>query len=214
MRVALLLRSVVDVIVEGKITAEEGVDEVLQTLIDLKTVANPVLRINCLDARFQGKIGFAQGGFILGAKIDETGELGYPAVRRLLMVRNGNYAILDPEKQVVQDINQTLWIDAEKVIQVLPDLPQSPESLVGAHPSAATTTLVSDRYEEPPPVTRRPAERASVGGVNSRARQFDASDWRRRYAILFGLAVILIMLVAGYMYFGDQIWALIHTFIK
>ncbi|PWT98812.1 MAG: hypothetical protein C5B53_06230 [Candidatus Melainabacteria bacterium] len=203
-----------DVIVEGKITAEEGVDEVLQTIIDLKTVANPVLRINCLDARFQGKIGFAQGGFILGAKIDETGELGYPAVRRLLMVRNGNYAILDPEKQVVQDINQTLWLDAEKVIQVLPDMPQLPDGLVGAHPSAATTTLVYDRYEEPSPVVRRPAERASVGGVNSKARQFNPSDWRRRYAMLIGLALILIILAAAYMYYGDQILALLHTFIK
>jgi hypothetical protein len=201
----------VDVIVEGKITNEEGLDEVLQTIIDLKTVVSPVLRINCLDSRIQGKIGFAQGGFILGAKIEETGELGYPAVRRLLLIRNGNYAILDPEKQVVPDINQTLWLDAGKVIKVLPDLPQSPESLLSGHAPAAQPFAPPVSIEELTSISRRPPEKASVSGVNSKARQFDSAGWRRRYAMIIIFAAI-IGAGAAIMQYRDRIWPYLQSF--
>jgi hypothetical protein len=201
----------VDVIIEGKITPEEGIAEVLQTLIDLKTVAYPVLRINCTDSRFQGKIGFAQGGFLLGAKVEETGELGYPAVRKLLLVRNGNYAILDPEKQIVLDVNQSLWIDLEKILQVLPDLPASPEGLLSPHASTATTTLVADRFEEAAATSKKASEKASVSGVNSKTRQFDPAHSRRRYAILFLWAVVIMVSSAAFVHYSDVIWSTIHT---
>ena len=126
-------------------------------------------------------------------------------MRRLLMIQNGNYAILDPEKQVVPDINQTLWLDAGKVIKVLPDLPESPTSLLSGHSPAAQSTAFVEQLEESASVSRRPQERASVSGVNSKARQFDSSNWRRRYGMIIVLAVILAAVAAGVMQFGDRI---------
>lgn len=205
-----------DVIVEGKINQEEGIDEVLQTIINLKTVPEPVLRINCLDNRFQGKIGFSQGGYILGGKIDETGETGYAAVRRLLLVRNGNYAVLDPERQLVQDVNQSLWIDAEKIIYLLPDLPEIADSLLPATPpSIATTTLVAaEQAKELAPMARRPTEKATVSGVNSKARQFVVESWRFRYATIFMWVVILLFVGFGLLQYGDRIVPYLQSLIK
>ena len=85
-----------DIVIEGKITPDEGLGEVIQTVLDLKNVPNAVLRITSSQGDLQGRIGFAQGGFILGGKISSPEETGYPALRKLLSILNGTYAILDP----------------------------------------------------------------------------------------------------------------------
>jgi hypothetical protein len=204
----------VDVIVEGKITAEEAMHEVVQTVVDLKTVDTPVLRINCLDERFQGKIVFAQGGYILGGKIDETGEIGYAAVRKLLLVHNGNYAILDPEKQALADLNQNLWIDAEKVISLLPKLPESPDGLLSPNASAATATLSGDQFADAVPTMKRTQEKPTVRGINSKARQFIVENWRFRYAMIVLWAIILLLLTGVIIQYGDRLKPYLQAVIK
>ena len=180
-----------DVIVEGKITAEEGMDEVLQTVIDLKSVANPILRVNCLDERIQGKIAFGQGGFILGGKIEETGEVGFPAIRRLLLVQNGNYAILDPGRQQFPDINQTLWIEAARLIQLMPNLPETMEVLLGGKSAAAKPIPV----EVPAAVTTKKApQRTNIQEIDSRARRFDSSTAAYRYTVAFIWTIFVLLL--------------------
>ncbi len=123
-----------DVIVEGKITPEEGIDEVIQTVIDLKDVNNAILRVTCSDSDIQGRVAFSQGGYILGGQVAESGETGYAAVKKLLEVRKGNYAILDPGHTYVPEVNQSLWIKGEKVIDRLPTLPESVDDLLDANP--------------------------------------------------------------------------------
>ncbi|MBZ0188958.1 MAG: hypothetical protein K8F91_22125, partial [Candidatus Obscuribacterales bacterium] len=116
-----------DVIIEGKINSEEGVDEVLRTCAEIKSVKTPILRINDNLSELQGRIAFSQGGYIIGAKVSATGEVGYEAVRKLLMVSEGNYAILDPLRKHIAEVNQSLWIKVDKLVPLLPNLPESPE---------------------------------------------------------------------------------------
>jgi hypothetical protein len=124
----------VDVIIEGKITREEGVDEVLKTCAEIKSVKTPILRINDGASELQGQIAFSQGGYIIGGKINQTGEIGYPAVRRLLMVSEGNYAILDPLRKHITDVNQSLWLKIDKLVPLLPNLPENPDGLLDKQP--------------------------------------------------------------------------------
>jgi hypothetical protein len=117
----------VDVVIEGKITPEEGMSEIVQMVVDLKTVSNPVLRVSSAGS-LEGKIGFGRGGtFIIGGKVTASDETGYPAVRKLLAIKEGTFAILDPGRTQLADVNQTLWLKSQKVLQFLPNLPESPE---------------------------------------------------------------------------------------
>ena len=107
----------VDVVVEGKITPEEGMDEVLQTMVDMKSLVHGILRVTCGETSVNGRIGFAHDGYILGAKVNVTNETGYEALRKLLSITQGNYAVLDAaDQQQHSELNQTLWIKAQKII--------------------------------------------------------------------------------------------------
>ena len=122
-----------DIVIEGKITADEGIKDILQTVTNLKSVYNVILRINSADNSIEGKIAFSQGGYILGGRLS-TDECGYEAVRKLLTVTEGNYAVLDPGCTAITDINQTLWLDTSRIVKMLPDLPPSSEALSDASP--------------------------------------------------------------------------------
>nr|MBP9093988.1 hypothetical protein [bacterium] len=98
-----------DVITEGTINQDEPVADVVNAVVAIKTCQTPILRINDNQSDLQGRLLFSAGGFIIGARINVTGESGYGAVRKLLMVTDGNYAILDPMRKSTNELNQALW---------------------------------------------------------------------------------------------------------
>lgn len=136
-----------DVIIEGKITSEEGVDEVLKTCAEIKSVKTPILRINDNGSELQGQIAFSQGGYIIGGKVNQTGEVGYAAVRKLLMIHDGNYAILDPLRKHITDVNQSLWIKVDKLVPLLPNLPESPEGLLDKQPEVVSSSHKANQVD-------------------------------------------------------------------
>ncbi len=154
-----------DVIIEGRITSEEGMDEVLRTCAEIKTVKTPILRINDNESELQGRIAFSQGGYIVGAMISETGETGYDAVRKLLMIENGNYAILDPLRRHISDINQSLWIKIERLVPLLPNLPVNPEGLVDTPPEIVSGSLKSGQVDIQSKMKTAEMDRPSTSGA-------------------------------------------------
>lgn len=127
-----------DVIVEGSINQDESMADVITSVVGIKSCQTPILRINDNQSELQGRLLFSAGGFILGAKINATGETGYSAVRKLLLVSDGNYAILDPVRKPTTELNQGLWLATAKLVPMLPNLPEAPKSLVDAHPERIT----------------------------------------------------------------------------
>ncbi len=193
-----------DIIIEGKITPEEGMSEVIQTVIDLKNLANPILRISSSDSDLQGRVSFSSG-HILGGRINNSDETGYPAIRKLLSITDGNYAILDPGRQHITDVNQTLWIEANKVVQMLPNLPQTPEVLMDLNaeynaeikPRIANMDLKAGKVDD--------GEKPTVTDVKSKTRSFDQSTWF--FFKLFLWAVGTLIVSAVVMVYSDQIYA-------
>lgn len=203
-----------DVIIEGQITESEGMDEVLQTVAELKSVQTPILRINEEGTDLQGRIAFSQGGYIIGAKVNITNEVGYPALRKLLLVKTGNYAILDPLRRSIAELNQSLWIKAEKLVDLLPNLPDTPDGLMDAHPierevgSVARpktgqidlTVPLEKEFNEQGEQINKPPTQVST---KAKARKFDLGVWR---AMKFVLAAVLTIAVAFGATYAVQHW--------
>ncbi len=200
-----------DVIIEGKITRDEGVDEVLKTCAEIKSVKTPILRINDSASELQGQIAFSQGGYIIGAKINQTNEIGYPAVRKLLMISDGNYAILDPLRKHITDVNQSLWLKIDKIVPLLPNLPENPDGLLDKQPEVehsvksgqydiasglvglSESNKIQDAVAAPPVVTS-----AKV----SKSRKLNLGFWRVFRASML-LTAGFTAILAGFTYYRE-----------
>lgn len=196
-----------DVIIEGKITKDSKMDEILRTCTEIKSV-NPILRINDNESSLQGRIGLSQGGYIIGGKVPDTGEIGYEAIRKLLAVVDGNYAILDPGNKHFGDVNQSLWLKVDKILPLLPDLPDKSDGLVDKHPqeelrkSAEHQSLHSTLESKKTVVEDEPTGKSDSQPVTvdatSPSRKIDMGNWRlfrwslvvvAFFAVVLGLAV-------------------------
>ncbi|MBX9939686.1 MAG: hypothetical protein K2Y32_10550 [Candidatus Obscuribacterales bacterium] len=209
-----------DVIIEGQIgkgDQDEKMSDLISTMVELKNCATPVLRINEQNSDLSGRILFSQGGFILGAKLGMTGESGYEAVRKLLAIEVGNYAILDPARKPTTELNQALWLSADRVQTALPNLPQSPDSLIdkpdsdgnrGAYPRsktgqidlagqiAAMTSPKSDSEIEALMKGRSGPEQRQTTAANSASRRYNQSNWRLvKFVLQMGLGLGLCYLM-------------------
>ena len=206
-----------DVIVEGKITSEEPMKDVIETLADLKNFPHLVLRVSASEAELEGRIAFSHGGYILGGRINNSDESGYAAIQKLLSIKAGNYAILDPGRQQIADINQTLWILSDRVKERLPDLPKTPAGLFDADPVHALEreksspelsdmSSVTDISEFAHGLLKQPvqevAAKSTIHNIKGKARSFNRGAWffiQSTLFVLFCLVVIvLIILMSGY----------------
>jgi len=194
----------VDIVVEGKIDPEGGMREVLETILRLKSVQNGLLRISSNDRTLSGRIAFSQNGYILGGRVDDPGEIGYQAIRKLLSVKDGNYAVLDGGRTHVPEVNQTLWISVEQILPILSDLPEALDQFIegnlGALPSLERTktghiNLYSKEWKD----RADPA----TSDVQSKARQFDRVNWRT--TIMFLWCIVILALTTLVLQFWDYI---------
>jgi hypothetical protein len=213
-----------DVIVEGSINQDESMAEVINSVVAIKSCQTPILRINDNQSELQGRLLFSAGGFILGAKINATGESGYSAVRKLLLVSDGNYAILDPVRKPTAELNQGLWLATAKLVPMLPNLPEAPKTLVDPHPERITESAarpktgqldlaphmsaVNAPKDQPLvdpsiPTTVEKEDRQTVGSKQA-SRKYNEGRWRTiKFMIqVFGslLVTVLIMQNSDYMY--------------
>jgi hypothetical protein len=133
----------VDVIIEGQINSqEESIEEVVTSVAALKTCQTPILRLTDETSELQGRILFSQGGFLLGGKVNVTGETGYEAIKQLLTIKKGNYAVLDPGRRSTADLNQGLWLNYDKILEQLSNLLQEADKIVDLPPERINDSAV------------------------------------------------------------------------
>lgn len=118
-----------DVVFEGRLTEEVQLKDVLLKILEKRPSGNLLLRVATAARDCDGKICVVDGRFITAAIVSNTRENGYPAVRRLLSIQNGNFACLRPSADDSLSIPYSLNIELEKVIPLVPDLPESPNGL-------------------------------------------------------------------------------------
>jgi len=193
----------VDIVLEGKIDPQEGMGEVLETVLQLKSINNAILRLSSSDNVVSGRVAFSQNGYILGGRLDESGETGYPAIRKLFSIKDGNYAVLDVGRTHVPEVNQTLWIKAEYLLPVLSNLPESPDGIIEGNreileKEKAKTGHINLRTKE-----WKEAPGPATVDVQSKARKFDVGAWRSTIMLLWCL--VLVAITACAVQYWDQI---------
>ncbi len=191
-----------DIIIEGILTKEEGMSDLLETIIHLKTVPNALLRISSKEEHLKGRIGFGPGGYVLGGCIDDTGELGYTAIKKLLSIRSGNYAVLDTGRDHPPEINQTLWIKGEKILEIWPNLPETPEPLLDVN----SNLLSALQSPISPKITTSDREQ-SISRVRFTAIEVEKKNphRKRNLSILLSTIVIMLLVLLVVVIFSDKI---------
>ncbi len=106
-------------VLEGQISDDQDLREVLEIVLNVKDVQNGVLRITCNE--FNGRIGIFCGRYITGAKVSSTDETGEEALKKLLTVQKGNFAFLDAKGQDISDLKQSLSIEIDRLLELLPN---------------------------------------------------------------------------------------------
>ena len=191
-----------DIIIEGLLTEDDSMNDLLETIIHLKTVPNALLRLSSPEGHLKGRIGFGAGGYILGGCVDDTGELGYTAVRKLLTIKSGNYAVLDTGRELMPEVNQTLWLKGEKVLELLPLLPETPDSLLDVNSNTLTA------LQGPVPAKSTKVDREhSISRARFTAIQVEKSNpqQKRNIAILLSSVLLILLLMLLIILFSDQI---------
>lgn len=221
-----------DVILEGQINQDEPMVDIISSVVAIKSCNTPILRVNDANSELQGRLLFSQGGYIVGAKINVTGETGYSAVRKLLLVTEGNYAILDPARKATNDLNQALWLATSKLIPMLPNLPEAPEQVLDQAPERITESAArpktgqidlapimaavaapKDEVKLDPAIPRSIIEehRQTVA-AKAPSRKFNESRWRTmRFIIQVGGSLAVAALI---MFQSDTVFSMVYNGFK
>ena len=103
--------------------------DVLKSVIGVENQPFGVLRISSPSLNLNGRLAISGGNFIVGAAIIDGSETGYDAVRRLLQIREGNFAYLDTAGKRPDDFDEALYLSLSKLVSRLPDLPETAAEL-------------------------------------------------------------------------------------
>ena len=177
--------------------------DLLETIIHLKTVPHALLRISATDNSLKGRVGFGPGGYILGGYLDDTNEIGYSAIKKLLTIKSGNYAVLDTGLEHSSEVNQTLWIKGEKILEVWPNLPDSPDKLLDVN--GDLSNIVQDDTQ-----TKFPADEKeqSISRVRFTAIEIDKKKpygYKKELAIILSSTILILLILLFLILFGNKI---------
>ncbi len=70
--------------------------------------------------KIEGEIGVFHGIFLTGGKINGSSETGYPAIKRLMEVEEGNFNYYDYSEHGLADLDQSLKLCITQMINLMP----------------------------------------------------------------------------------------------
>src|SRR4030095_3489271 len=100
-----------EVVFQGRLTSEQDLRDVLNDLLALTTGELGILRISSSSNKLSGRLVIHRRQSVIGAQIPDTGESGYPALRKLLSVRQGSFAYVDLEGQPLKPEDENVKVE-------------------------------------------------------------------------------------------------------
>jgi hypothetical protein len=118
-------------VTQGKISASRTPREMLYSILKLKKVAIGLLRMT--TGSVEGEILICNATFVVGARLKNSNQIGYKAIRKLLMIKEGKFEYLDMGDAQLADVDQGLKVRLTQLINKLPELPSNYDELAGAN---------------------------------------------------------------------------------
>jgi len=179
-----------DVLFEGNIKEETDMSRVMQSIMQQTADKPSILRITSSPLAVNGKIAVMKGGYIIGAR-ESNGDTRYNALRKLLAVKNGSYAVLNADPDEFTKMDQQVLV---KVERLLPHLPSITTLTDGIFDSWAQSDRPLIPELQPPPVVLK----EHVTKQMSKPARFDRFlYWERMSEKFLGVFLWLIFILIG-----------------
>lgn len=118
-----------DLIFEGRLSDQIAMKDILLRIKSEPTPGMKILRINRQRDGLVGKIAFDGGKYVTAASVVDSIETGYTALRLLLSVSDGNFALLNAKPGDSIELQPNLHIEIDQLLKSMPHLPDSPNKL-------------------------------------------------------------------------------------
>ncbi len=114
-----------NIISEGTLSYEHRIANILTTVRQQSSSGLILLGLSSLDLQTDGIISIRDSRFITGAISNTDGLTGYSALKRLLSLAVGTYTLSQLDANQLADFDQDINIDLDRVIAVVPSLPEN-----------------------------------------------------------------------------------------
>ncbi len=118
-----------DLIFEGRLSDQIAMKDVLMRVKSEPTPGMKILRINRQRDGLCGKIAIDGGKYVTAASVVDSVETGYMALRLLLSVSDGNFALLNAKPGDSIELQPNLHIEIDMLLKTMPNLPDNPTKL-------------------------------------------------------------------------------------
>lgn len=178
----------------GKIWQNRRTREVLWTLLKMQKIESGVLVINSTKPKMEGEIGVHHGIFLTGAKINNSPDKGYPAMKRLLEIEEGTFNYYDYSEHGLGELEQDLKLRITQIINLMPNLPVNLEAAMGKN------TLNRIRAMDPTGATAKEDEYKVDQAVAEQLRAIDEKTMNVRALIFWGIFLVVSSIAAVLFY--------------
>ncbi len=118
-----------DLIFEGRLSDQIAMKDVLMRVKNVPVPGLKILRIMRQRDGLNGKIAIDGGRYVTAASVVDSVETGYTALRLLLSIDEGNFALLNAKHGDSIELQPNLHIELDQLIQTMPHLPDNPTKL-------------------------------------------------------------------------------------
>ncbi len=118
-----------DLIFEGRLSDHISMKDVLMRAKSAPASGLKILRINRQRDGLHGKIAIDGGKYVTAASVVDSLETGYTALRLLLAINEGNFALLNAKPGDSIELQPNLHIEIDQILLNMPNLPDNPAKL-------------------------------------------------------------------------------------
>ena len=116
----------------GFIDEATSVADVLQFILSRCDDGFAILNIRSTDGAIDGDLAIYRGIYVIGGSLCNPALGGWPAVKRLLEVREGEFNYMQCENRLPAGHVQGIKLRLTDLVSALPELPERPQQLVAS----------------------------------------------------------------------------------
>lgn len=119
----------VQVLLEGHLSYEQPLGQVLQQILSSARAGSTVLQLADPMTGARGDILINDSRVLVGAQMYEPKAMGYPALKTLCAFALADFRLVQPDAAKANRGDHSLNLEIDKMLKFLPELPESPDQI-------------------------------------------------------------------------------------